>query len=189
MQKDAEADAHAGNAICNRYDSFEQDYELGDSCADLRVEEPPEEENGEPAVSSASVENPPVSSAAAVSSQGEPGATDPTLDPQATDTAPMLQDDGDQDEIDPYDRRPLKLRDEKLEIPLMLTEEQYHEAQVAIFQYRMDHNIDSRDVAKKVVPQRAAISQKIVLRERKPVASVTVEDEPRQLVIGNETFS
>ncbi len=44
MQKDVEAGA--GNAVCNRYDSFEQDYELDEAtAASLRIQEPAEDEN------------------------------------------------------------------------------------------------------------------------------------------------
>ncbi len=44
MQKEAEADSD--NAICNRYDSFEHDYELDMAeTASLRIEEPTEGEN------------------------------------------------------------------------------------------------------------------------------------------------
>ena len=48
MQQEAEAEA--GNAICNRYDSFEQDYELDEAAsASVRFDEPPEgEEDSEP---------------------------------------------------------------------------------------------------------------------------------------------
>ncbi len=44
MAKDAKEEASA--AVCNRYDSFEQDYELDDGglTASLRIEEPAEEE-------------------------------------------------------------------------------------------------------------------------------------------------
>ena len=38
MQEEAEDDADSNTAICNRYDSFEEDYELGD-VAELRIED------------------------------------------------------------------------------------------------------------------------------------------------------
>ncbi len=150
MQKEAEADADA--AICNRYDSFEHDYELDVAeTASLRVEEPaePEEEN----------------IAAVVSFEAQPG-----------DAASTLGDDSDAPATAPRRQRPLKLRDEDFDIPIMLTEEQYLQAKCAIFQYRLDHDIDANDVRNKVVPQRAAISQTIVMGARKPVASVRAEE-------------
>jgi hypothetical protein len=65
----------------------------------------------------------------------------------------------------------------------MLTHEQYLKAKVAMFQYRLDHNIDDKDHAMKVAPQRPAISQKISITPRKPVASVGVEE--KQLAASN----
>ena len=67
---------------------------------------------------------------------------------------------------------------------MYLTEEQYLQAKVAIFQYRMDHNIDANDVRNKVIPQRAAISQKIFLSARRPPQSVRTEEE-QQLATSN----
>ena len=177
MQKEAEADRDAGNAICNRYDSFEEDYELGDSCEHLRVEDPEEEENS--ARISAADSSAPVSSEDAssedvlsanlgsegVGSEDQPGATAHSAEDGSATLARA-----------PRRHPALKLRDANFDIPMMLTEEQYLQAKVAIFQYRMDHNIDANDNAAKVIPQRAAISQKISLGARKPVASVAAEE-------------
>ncbi len=156
MQKEAEADAET--AICNRYDSFEQDYELDEAtAASLRIEDPAEEENG---------------AAVAVSEE------------QPSDAAPA-EDDSGAPATAPRRQRPLKLRDEDFQLPIMLTEEQFLQAKVAIFQYRLDHNIDAKDVSNKVIPQRAAISQKIFMGARKPVASVKLDEEQQQLAISN----
>ena len=143
MQKEAEADT--GNAVCNRYDSFEQDFELDEqSTAGLRVEEMSEEENIADVV--ASREQP---SDAASTSEEASGASEP---------APRRQ-------------RPIKLSDEDFDMPIRLTEEQYLQAKCAIFQYRLDHDIDANDVRNKVVPQRAAISQNILMGARRPAQS------------------
>ena len=168
MQNEAEADANANSAICNRYDSFEQDYELGDEApATLRIDDPEEEEDSAGGVSSAAVR------LTAVGSEDQPA-----------DAAPLSEEGSNEPATTPRRLRPIKLRDEDFDIPIMLTEEQYRHAQVAIFQYRMDHNIDANDRAAKVVPQRAAISQKIALHQRKPMASVTIEEGWKQLAAG-----
>jgi hypothetical protein len=180
MQKEAEADRDAGNAICNQYDSFEQDYELEDSCAELRVADAEEDEDSAPisaAASSSAGGSEDAGSADASSEIGsvsQPGATALVAEDGSGSLAPA-----------PRQKKVLKLRDEKLEIPLMLTEEQYLQAKVTIFQYRMDHNIDAKDKAAKEIPQRAAISQKISLGARKPVASVTIQEAWQQLEAGN----
>jgi len=178
MQKEAEADA--GNAICNRYDSFEQDYELGDEApASLRIEEPAEDENlhekaaeimesakyaglikdeatGKPAADADASESP---------ADDEPDAT-PTIGP-----------------INYLDHEPM---DRRVRIPLMLSPVQYEQAKIAIFGYEVMNGIDRehRD-GRKPVAQRAAISQKILLGARKPVASVKVEEEQQQLATSN----
>jgi hypothetical protein len=148
MQKEAEADANANAAICDRYDSFEQDYELDlAETASLRVEDPAESEQ----------EN----IAAAVSLEAQPG-----------DAAFTLEDDSSAPATAPRRQRQLRIRDEDFQLPIQLTEEQYLQAKCAIFQYRMDHDIDAHDVRNKVAPQRAAISQNILMGARKPVQSV-----------------
>ena len=135
-------------AICNRYDSFEQDYELDEiTAAGLRVEEPPEEDN----------------SAAIVSSQEQP-----------SDAASASEEGSSATASAPRRPRKLKIRDEDFQLPIMLTEEQYLQAQAAIFQYKLDNNLDENDVRNKVVPQRAAISQKISLGTRRPPASEAI---------------
>jgi hypothetical protein len=151
MQKEAEADSD--NAICNRYDSFEHDFELDMAeTASLRVEDPAESEE----------EN----IAAAV-----------TFEEQPDEAFSTLEDDSSESASAPRRQRLLKIRDEDFDMPMKLTEEQYLQAKCAIFEYRMDHNIDANDVRNKVIPQRAAISQNILLPVRKPVASVREEED------------
>ena len=136
-----------------RHDSFEQDYELDMAeTASLRVEVP--EESEEQNIAAAA-----------------------TSEAQAGDAASTLEDDSSAPATAPRRPRMLKLRDEDFQLPLQLTEEQYLQAKCAIFQYRMDHNIDANDVRNKVIPQRPAISQSILMGARKPVASVRVEQE------------
>ncbi len=156
MQKEAEADSDS--AICNRYDSFEHDYELDQAeTASLRVEDLPEEDED---------------SAAVVSSQEQP-----------SDQAPA-EDGSSESARAPRHQRPIKLRDEDFDMPIDLTEEQYLQAKCAIFQYRMNHNLDADDERAKVIPQRPAISQNILMPVRKPVVSVRDEEE-KQLAISN----
>lgn len=144
MQKEAEADSDS--AICNRYDSFEHDYELDHAeTAGLRIDDPPEEDED---------------SAAVVSSQDQPSDQAPAEDGSGTPVST------------PRPQRPLKLRDEDFDMPIKLSEEQYLQAKCAIFQYRLDHNLDAKGERAKVVPQRPAISQNILMGARKPVASV-----------------
>ncbi len=151
MQKEAEADSD--NAICNRYDSFEHDFELDMAeTVSLRVEDPDESED----------EN----IAAAATSEAQSG-----------DAASTLEDGSSESARAPRRRRALKIRDEDFDMPMKLTEEQYLQAQCAIFEYRMDHDIDANDVRNKVVPQRSAISQNILMPVRKPVASVRQQQQ------------
>jgi hypothetical protein len=166
MQKEAEADAHRSAAICDRYDSLEQDYELdAETAASLRVEEPAEEVE-----ESAEEED----SGDVVSSEEQPGEADAA--PEDGSSTPQTTC---------ARERPLRIHDDDFQMPIKLSEEQYLHAQVAIFQYRLDHNIDANDRAAKVIPQRPAISQKISLRARKPVASVTVEEESQRIAASN----
>jgi hypothetical protein len=164
MQNEAKADSDAGNAICNRYDSFEQDYELGDE-ADMRVEEPAEEENLE------------AKAAEIVEGAKYAGLIkDETSDPHGEDDDTIESSSGDDDPVptigpinyldhDPVDRA--------VRIPLMLSKVQYEQAKVAIFGYQMLHGIDREHPdGRKPITQRAAISQKISLPVRRPVASV-----------------
>jgi hypothetical protein len=96
---------------------------------------------------------------------------------QPSQAAPAAEDGSSTSETAPRRKRFLKIRDEDFDLPMMLTEEQYLQAKVAIFQYRMDHNIGANDVRNKVTPQRAAISQKIFVGARRPVQSVRMEEE------------
>ncbi len=153
MAKDAKQEDTV--AVCNRYDSFEQDYELDEkSTANLRVPEPPEEDN----------------SAAVVASEEQP-----------SDAAPASEDGSGAPATAPRRQRPLRIHDEDFQLPIMLSEEQYLQARAAIFQYRLDHDIDANDVQNKVIPQRAAISQKIFLGTRRPPQSVRMEEERESL--------
>ncbi len=149
MAKDAKEESPA--AICDRYDSFEQDYELDETtAAGLRVQEPTAEEN----------------SAVGVISEEQPGDAPPA--PADGSSAPATA---------VRRQRPIRIHDDDFQMPIMLSEEQYLQARAAIFQYRLDHDIDANDVHNKAIPQRAAISQKIFLGARKPPASIGVSEE------------
>jgi len=57
-----------------------------------------------------------------------------------------------------------------------LTEMQYMQAKSSIEEYEEQHNIDAEHPrGRKPLPQRAAISQKIIMGGRKPMASVRAE--------------
>ena len=74
-----------------------------------------------------------------------------------------------------------------MRIPLMLSKVQYEQAKVSIFGYEMMNGIDREHrQGRKPVAQRPAISQKIFMGARKPVASLTVEEEPEQLTTRSE---
>jgi len=173
-----EAEAEAGNTICNRYDSFEEDYELGDSCAELRVEERSENENLE-AQAAEIVEG------AKYAGLIKDDAREKCAEDASASEAPADQDDGAIPEAGPVDMLDHYLMDGKARIPLMLSKAQYEQAKVSIFGYEMLNGIDRKHrEGRKPVAQRAAISQKIVLGARKPVASVRMEGE-KQLADGN----
>lgn len=81
------------------------------------------------------------------------------------------------------DREP---ENRRVRIPLNLTEMQYFQAKGSIEEYEERHNIDAEHPkGRKPAPQRAAISQKFVLRQRKPVVSATVEEGWRDLAAGS----
>ena len=161
MQKEAEADA--GNAICNRYDSFEQDYELDEAtAASLRIEEPAEEENLD-AKAAEIVEG--AKYAGLIANQAnqkraEDAATSESSTDEDSEATPTVGP------VNYLDREPM---DRSARIPLMLTPVQYEQAKVSIFGYEMLNGIDRehRD-GRKPVAQRAAISQKILMGARKP---------------------
>lgn len=178
MQKEAEADADT--AICNRYDNFEQDYELGDeSPASLRIEEPAEGENLE-AKAAEIVEGAKyaglIKDEAAAKRAEDADATESSAD-EDSQTLPT---------VGPVSVLDCDYIDSQLRIPLMLSPVQYEQAKVSIFGYEMLNGIDRehRD-GRKPVAQRAAISQKIALGARKPVQSVRTEEELVSIANGN----
>ena len=179
-QKEAEADA--GAAICNRYDSFEQDYELDEETAvSLRVDEATEEQN--------------LKAQAAEIVEGAKYAG--LIKDGAQEKAAEDADDGDEIEsfdadanqptptLGPVNYLDHEPADHSVRIPLMLSKVQYEQAKVAIFGYEVMHGIDrSNPNGRKPVAQRAAISQKISLGARKPVDSVTVDEDQQRVAIG-----
>jgi hypothetical protein len=180
MQKEAEADAN--KPICNRYDSFEQDYEL-DDCEQLRVEDPVEKEEAEAAEKArAALQNgslvdeegkasgPKYDSAMSLIAQGE------AMGFLHTRGVCMP---GAGDEFGPRRLTDREEEDKSVRIPLKLSETQYLQAKQSIEGYEEQHNIDAEHPrGRKSVPQRPAISQKIFMGAKKPVTSVgAVEDE------------
>lgn len=177
MQKEAEADAD--NAVCIRYDSFEQDYELDEAtAASLRIEEPAEGENLE------------AKAAEIVEGAKYAGLIKDEAKQKCAEDADASESSTDDDTeaiptvgpINVLDHEPM---DRSVRIPLMLSKVQYEQAKVSIFGYEMMNGIDRehRD-GRKPVAQRAAISQKIFVGARRPVASVRAEGE-QQLAISN----
>ncbi len=177
VQKEAEADS--GNAICNRYDSFEQDYELDVAeTASLRIEEPAEAENLE-ATAAEIVEG--AKYAGLIKDDANGKRVQESEDADAADSS--AEEDGEAiPTVGPVNILDQEAIDRSVRIPLMLSKVQYEQAKVSIFGYEMLNGIDRehRD-GRKPVAQRAAISQKILTSARRPVASVRVEDE-RELV-------
>ena len=169
MREEAEADAETHAAVCNRYDSFEQDYELDEEAsAGLRVEEQVVNQNQDTA-------------AEIVEAARYAG-----LIPDETTAAPAQQasgaepcelstrtEDDDSDEIPrrgPVNCLDRDFIDREVRIPLTLSKVQYEQAKVSIFGYEMLNGIDrTHREGRKPVPQRAAISQKRFVGRRKPV--------------------
>ena len=181
MQKQADADADT--AICGRYDSFEQDYELGD-CGDLRVEDP-EETNAAEAAEKARAALQDASNGEATGEAGRPPYDDvmaliakgEAMGFMHTKGVCMPSKSG--EEYGPQhitDRLP---EDQRVRIPLSLSETQYLQAKSSIEEYEEQHGIDAQHPeGRKPVAQRAAISQRISMGARKPVASVIAGEEP-----------
>lgn len=178
MQKETEADASA--TVCNRYDSFEQDYEL-ENCEHLRFEDPADKAEAEEAEKArAALQN----GAIAGESKSDPDkakyASVRRLIAEGEakgfmHTKGICMPSG--DEEGPWhltDRQP---EDKRVRIPMNLSETQYLQAKNSIEMYEEQHNIDAEHPkGRKPVAQRAAISQKISLGARKPVQSVREED-------------
>ena len=189
MQKEAEADADT--AVCNRYDSLEQDYELGD-CDELRIEDPVDKKEAEEAEKArAALQNGEVDARAnqskyddvtALIARGEKMGF---LHTKGVCWPRAANEDGTTDE-------PVRItdrleEDKRVRIPLQLSETQYLQAKSSIEEYEEKHNIDAEHPkGRKPVPQRPAISQKIFLGARKPVVSVALEEQP-QLAVGDES--
>ena len=173
MAKAAKEEENA--AVCNRYDSFEQDYELDEkSTASLRVEEPADGENLD------------AKAAEIMESAQYAGLVKPATGHSGQDSADAATAHADEDEdnqltfgnhpegpVNVLDREAM---DGRARIPLMLTPVQYEQAKVSIFGYEMMNGIDRehRD-GRKPVAQRAAISQKIFVGTRRPPQPVWVD--------------
>ena len=184
MHEEAEADAN--KPMCNRYDSFEQDYELED-CEHLRFEEPENEEMK-----------------AAEQARDAAMAQGNHNDPQQDDVSRLIAEgeamgflhtegvcwplgdaNGAPSEYGPRRLTDRPEADKRVKVPLKLSETQYLQAKQSIEEYEKMHNIDAEHPrGRKSVPQRPAISQKIFMGARKPVAGVSVE-EPQQLASSN----
>ena len=186
IQKEAEADAN--KPICNRYDSFEQDYEL-EGCEHLRVEDPVEKKEAEAA-----------EKARAALQDGSLAGADGKASGPKYDSAMALIAEGEakgflhtkgvcwprenEDEFGPRHLTDREEEDTSVRIPLNLSETQYLQAKQSIEGYEEQHNIDAEHPrGRKAVPQRPAISQKIFMGARKPVASVRVEQDSCQLPV------
>ena len=179
MQKEAEANPDA--AVCNRYDSFEQDYELDEKDGSLRIDDPQDKQEAEAAEKAR----------AALQNQSSDSADGKAPDPKYADVMAliakgeaigflhtkgvcMLSDAG--AEFGPQHITDREEEDKRVRIPMILSPTQYLQAKNSIEQYEEQHNIDAEHPnGRKPAPQRAAISQKISLAARKPVASVSSE--------------
>jgi len=177
-----------GVPICNRYDSFEQDYELQD-VEHLRVEEPAAEQAEAAERARAAALNQSDANGAA---EGESSAS------KEDDVLRLIADgermgflptngvccprspraDGTVDDRGPRHLTDREFEDGKVRIPMNLTEMQYLQARDSIEQYQEQRGIDSEHpMGRKPHPQRAAISQKMFMGSRKPPGSVRWEEE------------
>jgi hypothetical protein len=185
MQQEAETDANAHAAVCNRYDSFEQDYELDEeAAASLRIEEPAEGENLD-AQAAEIVEG--AKYAGLIKDQADVKCAEDAGTEDADARLTFTDDDSEAiptvGPVNQLDHDPI---DHSVRIPLMLSKVQYEQAKVAIFGYNMMHGIDRENPnGRKPVAQRPAISQKIFVSARKPVASATAEEEQQQRATSN----
>ncbi len=196
MAKDAKEESPA--AICDRYDSFEQDYEL-DDCAGLRVEEESVEQSLEAQAAEilSAAEHAGLTTPKSVQPNDEGKAQESTWsgDPDAAaqsqasasphdDCGPAT--DGTETISSAAPRscktcersKNFDVQNHEMPIPLLLTAEQYVKAKTAVFGYQMLHGIDPEHPnGRKPVPQRAAMSQKIFMGMRKPPMRVAVAEE------------
>jgi hypothetical protein len=161
MKKEAETDAIT--AICNRYDSFEQDYEL-ENCEQMLFEDPADKAEAEAAEKArAALQNGEMNGKAAGSKYDSVMALIAEGKAKGylhTKGVCMLRDD--EDESGPRHLTDREVEDKGVRIPLNLTETQYLQAKQSIEGYEQQHNIDAEHPrGRKPVPQRAAMSQKI----------------------------
>ncbi len=171
MQKEAEADA--GTAVCNRYDSFEEDYELDkESAAGLRVAEPADAQEAQaPSQNHAAGDESGESSAAAYNPVRALIAQGEALGFMSTKGVCMPGKAGAQH--GPQHITDREEEDQAVRIPLSLTETQYLQAKSSIEEYEQKWGIDlAHPDGRKPVPQRPAISQKIFMGGRKPPVAV-----------------
>lgn len=176
MARDSKEDADA--AICNDYDSFEQDYEL-DGTIDLRVSETADDDS-------------PAAQARAVLSHVEAaGLTFPAAPIQPPEDAAYPEDEDTSVSPNPGALNPgfgyssAEFADDEddapagpevsapaLSIPLLLTPQQYQQAKISTLGYELLHGIDVKHPnGRPLTLQRPAKSQKIFLNARKPPAS------------------
>jgi len=194
MAREAHDDAEARTAVCDRYDSFEQDYDIADidNAASLRVEEnadeahtavqPVEEQAGAPTSADGEKAQPEDSDITRLIRIGEEKEFLPTKGRYRPRTENAEGDSA--SESGPRFITDREREDPRVRIPLALTRTQYLQAKSSIEQYESDHNIDAEHPeGRKPAPRRAAISQKVFIGLRKPPA--TVELPEQQLATSN----
>ena len=191
MQKEAEP--QPGVAVCDRYDSFEEDFELED-CEHLRVEEPEEEQRA-----SVRPAEHPADAAKAGDGQQSGSSNDDQQQPKESDVARLLrigQEKGflnfkggfqprakDEQGNTINKEGPGRITDREKEdprvrIPLMLTKTQYLQAKESLQEYESEHRIDGANPnGRRPAPQRAAMSQKLFMGSRKPPAAAPFTKE------------
>ncbi len=184
MAKEAAEEPSA--AVCNRYDSLEEDYELGD-CPHLRVDEAALEAAAQaeraaqasPTVSDTGGEaaegsvNPPKQEISDIALTIDIGHVRGYLPPEAS----CQRKTGPGSEDGPIMVSDRDVEDARVRIPVVLTPAQYQQAKISMVEYEKENGIDrNHPEGRKPVPQRPAISQKILLGTRKPPASATGAD-------------
>ena len=187
LEQDAQQETNT--AVCNRYDSFEEDYELDDSDG-LRVDESAMEAAARDEL--AEHASPTMSDSVGGEATGPAGDAPKR---EISDVARLIEighvkgfmfakescvpRGGPDNEDGPILVSDREVENVRVRIPLVLTPVQYQQARMSIVEYEKDNGIDrNHPEGRMPVPQRAAKSQKIFMGLRKPPVAVQQAECP-----------
>ena len=194
--------------VCNQYDSFEQDYGLEEYEADLHATPATSEAPSPSPLPSPETAPSPDVNPDAVRPLGNSEADTPLLNsaavspflhsnvtgPVASDApAPFLRrvpreplaEDATPAPTCAPDGEPFASRPGLLDIPAILSDQQYQQLKTAIFGHQMLFGIDptAPGMKRPVASQRPAQSQRVALKTRKPAASASPAAPPEEAAI------